>query len=902
MANRYWVGGTATWDGTAGTKWATTSGGAGGAAVPTAADDVFFDAASGAVTITTSGTTTDLCRSLDCTGFTGTLSHASATTIVIGDGTAGIFKLVAGMTYTKGSTTTSRLSFVSTTTGNNITTAGKVLGNVTFDGAGGGWVLQDSYTANGSASTSITLTAGTLDTNGQTVTVGSFASNNSNTRTLTLGASTINVSSTGTAWSFATTTNLTFNVGTSTINLTGVGTLSGGGLTYNTVVFSGGSGTSTINQENTFGTLTVTGSAAKTDDFRLNANQTITGTLTLTGNSATNRLFTLSGTVGTAYTLTAATVSLTNVDFQDITAAGAAAPFTGTSLGNALGNSNITFTAAVTRYFVYTNGLWSLTANWSASSGGATGASVPLCHDTVLIDANSFTAGGLSMTMDIPRLAASVDFTGTANTPTIQFTSLRTVIYGSLTLVAGLSYSGTQVTDFYGRGSHTLTTGGLTITNQWNFEAFGGTYTLQDDMTRSSSFTWQKGTFDANDKNITSSSGFTSSNSDSRVINMGNGTWTFTGTGTVWNTGTTTNLTLNAESSVLVISNTSATSKTLTGGGRTFSTLTITGDNVIISGANTFATLNVNNAALTNGLKLTSGTTQTITSTFTTNGSAGNLAKIVSTTGGSAATLSKAAGIVSEDYMSLQDSTATGGASWYAGAGSTNVSNNSGWIFTDPPTAIWAVENVTVTENTVVALSAPQVNTSDSITVTESISAVQSNDINTSDSITVTESVSVLLPELYVSVSDSATITESTTALVPALPVGLSDSVSITENIVVYTLTPFGTNSNESVTVSEALSVVLSDPQVSVSDSIVITESHSELLSVTVNVSDSITATENTGATTAYNISTSDTITLSESRILQRLRGSKYRTSYSRTGKPTTPYSKTSKPTTPYDR
>ena len=31
MADRYWVGGTAAWDGTAGTKWALTSGGAGGA-------------------------------------------------------------------------------------------------------------------------------------------------------------------------------------------------------------------------------------------------------------------------------------------------------------------------------------------------------------------------------------------------------------------------------------------------------------------------------------------------------------------------------------------------------------------------------------------------------------------------------------------------------------------------------------------------------------------------------------------------------------------------------------------------------------------------------------------------------------------------------------------------------
>ena len=45
MADRYWVGGTAAWDGTAGTKWALTSGGAGGQAIPTSADDVFFDAA-----------------------------------------------------------------------------------------------------------------------------------------------------------------------------------------------------------------------------------------------------------------------------------------------------------------------------------------------------------------------------------------------------------------------------------------------------------------------------------------------------------------------------------------------------------------------------------------------------------------------------------------------------------------------------------------------------------------------------------------------------------------------------------------------------------------------------------------------------------------------------------------
>jgi hypothetical protein len=72
MANRYWVGGTASWDATAGTKWALTSGGAGGQAVPTTADAVFFDAVSGAGVCTVSVAAT--CANLTTTGYTGTLT------------------------------------------------------------------------------------------------------------------------------------------------------------------------------------------------------------------------------------------------------------------------------------------------------------------------------------------------------------------------------------------------------------------------------------------------------------------------------------------------------------------------------------------------------------------------------------------------------------------------------------------------------------------------------------------------------------------------------------------------------------------------------------------------------------------------------------------------------------
>ena len=86
MANRYWVGGAATWDGTALLKWSTTSGGLGGQAVPTSADTVFFDANSGANTVTI-GAGTAICSTLTMTGFTGTLAFGSNSINLAGSGT-----------------------------------------------------------------------------------------------------------------------------------------------------------------------------------------------------------------------------------------------------------------------------------------------------------------------------------------------------------------------------------------------------------------------------------------------------------------------------------------------------------------------------------------------------------------------------------------------------------------------------------------------------------------------------------------------------------------------------------------------------------------------------------------------------------------------------------------------
>lgn len=156
---RYWVGGTGTWNGTAGVKWSATSGGAGGAAVPAATDDVFFDAASGSGTVTVSGATAE-CKNLNFTGFTGTFKTVFSMEI------SGNLTLGAAMTIDQ--TSGGLWSFISSGA-QTATFNGKSIGKVflTEDGTGS-LTFQDNLI---SASANIQLQRGTLDFNNTDVTV-----------------------------------------------------------------------------------------------------------------------------------------------------------------------------------------------------------------------------------------------------------------------------------------------------------------------------------------------------------------------------------------------------------------------------------------------------------------------------------------------------------------------------------------------------------------------------------------------------------------------------------------------------------------------------------------------------------------------------------------------------------
>lgn len=697
-ANRFWIGAAVNCNGTwADTDcWSATSNGASVGAIPTSADDVFFDGVGNGASNSTLGASITI-NSLDMTGYVNTLTHNASVTLT--HDSSGIFKLAAGMTYTLGNITTSAVAFTSTSGTTLITTAGKTLGNVTFNGAGGTWQLQDSFTNGTTASGgTLTLTAGILDTNNQTVNTAIFNTNNSNTRTVTFGSSAINVAGNGISFRADSVTNLTVTANTATVTFTNSSTgyfysatkdWNGLSLVFNnaTASIQGGA--------NTFANVTHTGTAAKTNTFNLlNSGFTVTGTLTINGNSSINRILVTSNTLGTPYTITAATVSVTNADFRDITGAGAGSwdlsAISGLS-GDAGGNSGITFTSAQTQYWTGNGGTWSVANQWCTSSGGCADNSgngrVPLPQDDVVFDNGSFSGTSQTVTGDMPRAGKSIDWSAYNEGQTPTWTKNHTDYYGSFTLISGMNITNSGINEaFYGRGSFTLTSAGKTLHNP-TFAMVGGTMTLQDALTLAGGVTVTDGTLNLNNFNVTGTTGLVSTSGRTRAVTMGSSTWTATGTGTVWNV-TSTGLTFNANTSTIVVSNTTATAKTFGGGGLTYNDVTITGQNVTFTGSNTFNTLALSTAGRLYGIgtKFTTATTQTVTS-FTVNSTSTVDRVIASSTAATNATLTKTGGgTICLDYIQIQDITGSPASTWYAGDNSLNTgSDNTNWTFTSCP-------------------------------------------------------------------------------------------------------------------------------------------------------------------------------------------------------------------------
>jgi hypothetical protein len=195
-------------------------------------------------------------------------------------------------------------------------------------------------------------------------------------------------------------------------------------------------------------TFTRTGNANRYSMVELQGSGTLvcTTSVNLSGNSLINRLYVYTTYDNSTFTISAPARTLVNVDLRNITAAGGSLPWgAGTSVGDAQGNANITFTPAVIRYAV-ASGDWESTAIWSASSGGAPGATIPLPQDDVQLNSGS---GAITVTTGQRRFLGRnifiANFTGTlsfnavgiSNSSAVFGNFLKTDTLGTITVASG---------------------------------------------------------------------------------------------------------------------------------------------------------------------------------------------------------------------------------------------------------------------------------------------------------------------------------------------------------------------------------------------------------------------------------------------------------------------------------
>jgi hypothetical protein len=610
MANRYWVGGTASWDGTAGTKWAAVSGGAGGESVPTNIDDVFFDAASvGTVTIATGNTGA---KSINCTDFTGTLTGSASISV------AGSITLVAGMTFTY----TGAVTITNTGT---IICAGKSFGNALTINAPGQTVTLGDALSYGAFS-ALNVSSGTFTTANYTVTGGSLQSTSTtNVRAINLGSSTLNLTGVSTL-NFAA-TNLTFNAGTSQINISVSGTatsLALGGQTFYNVSFTNGGRIEILmgTTSGTFNNLTFVGySTTGVKNIVLGANITVNGTLSISGTGGNRRNWIRSDTYGICRTITINSApNLTDVDFRDIIVQGTATPISGTRIGNRGNNRGITFSEPKTVY-------WNLSAaqnwssnGWAASSGGSPSANnFPLPQDTAVFDDTGSVTGNITLD-SVFGFTGTVDMSARTNSMTLNFGTATTICYGSWINGSGTSLIGLNTLAFSGEGTSTITSAGKTFSCPIIIDAYGGTIELADALSIGAQpLTITNGAFDTKNYNLFCGT-FSSNSSTVRRINFGSSTINASGNFTL---GTLTQpSTFNAGTSQINLSNTvaslSASNLTFHNVSFTSTSRTTTGSARNISGGtNTFNNVTVTAPSVAGLAELTISVDQIINGTLT---------------------------------------------------------------------------------------------------------------------------------------------------------------------------------------------------------------------------------------------------------------------------------------------
>lgn len=260
-------------------------------AVPLNTDDVVATATSGNVTITA----TAVCQSMNLTNYINTLTHNNTINLTIGrTGVAGSLTLPINMVYAP--TGSAKITLIGTAGSANITTGGQVLTNLTINGIGGTWTLQDNLHVVGSSSATgfFNITHGTFNANNKNLYCDTYIATGTTT-TINMGSGTwtMNPEQVSANWNI-TTTNSTINVNTSTVfisnNTMDNVVIAASTKFYNLVI----DGSLTTDDVSFTGSTTILNNlsfqGARLIEIASGSTVTVIGTITATGLNASNIL------------------------------------------------------------------------------------------------------------------------------------------------------------------------------------------------------------------------------------------------------------------------------------------------------------------------------------------------------------------------------------------------------------------------------------------------------------------------------------------------------------------------------------------------------------------------------------------------------------------------------------
>ncbi len=462
------------------------------------------------------------------------------------------------------------------------------------------------------------------------------------------------------------------------------------------VIFDANSGlvgvTATVDTAQTCATLTLTPSATVGfSTIAITASLTVTGALSMSGTAGNRRFLVRSTTYGIATNFIVGSASgLSDLDFRDLFVTGAAAPLTGTRIGDLRGVTGVTFSTPKTVYWNLAGAQdWSANG-WAATSGGSPATSnYPLAQDTAVFDNTGSVTGNISISNSSITYTGTVDMSARTSAMTLVFNAGLTV-YGNWVNGSGTVISGSSAITFSGRNTQSITSASKTFTAPITIDTYGGTVQLIDPLNLGAlTLTVTNGTFTTNGQNITANI-LSSSNSNVRAINLGASTLTLSSSSPILFT-TPTNLTFNAGTSTINLTSTGAA--TFNGGGLSFNDVSFIGTTAVthaITGANTFANLTFTAPAAAGLMGCSFAANQTITGTLTCAGaSAIRRIFLRSDTVGTQRTLTCAT--VSAQDCDFRDIAIAGAAAPY-NAGSLRVGDcggNSGITFPGTKTVYW---------------------------------------------------------------------------------------------------------------------------------------------------------------------------------------------------------------------